>query len=94
MATFDVKVQCVLKLITEFTYSTKKIHDMAKCPSRQCEVGSFSDELYEYIYCRRWSPRLLKSVFVNLCKKYPDGFEHCYNAARNKNFVMLYLLVK
>ena len=67
---------------------------MAKWPSRQCKVASLSDELYEYIYCRRWSPRLLKSVFVNLYKKYPDGFEHCYNATRNKNFVMLYLLVK
>ena len=47
-------------------------------------VGLFSDGLYNYIQKRgRRSPRLLKKIFVGLCKKYPQGFESCFKIVKS-----------
>ena len=75
VSSFDEKVNLCTENVNEFCAIIKKFHELRRCPLDCCEVGLFSDGLYNYIQKRdRRSPCLLKKFFIDLCKKYSQGF--------------------
>ena len=93
MASFDEKVSICLEDINEFMDSVKKVH-VSKCNLDQCDIGMFSDELYSYVHLKRQSPRLIKVFFLHLCEKYPQGFNDCFLAAKNKDFMITFFTAR
>ena len=84
VSTFDEKFDLCLENIKEFSNIILKIHDVGECNLPRCEIGLFSDSLYSYIHNSRRSQHLLLKNFYALCKKYPNGFDDCFNITKNK----------
>ena len=70
--------------VDEFCAVIKKFHGIRGCTLDCCVIGLFFDDLYNYIQKKnRRSPRLLKKIFIGLCKKYPQGFETCFKIVKS-----------
>ena len=84
VSSFDEKVNLCIENVNEFCAIIKKFHELRGCPLDRCELGLFSDGLYNYIQKRdRRSPCLLKNYFIDLCKKYPQGFESSFKRVKS-----------
>ena len=77
----------------EFADSIKKVHDISKYNFDKCKTGMFSNDLHSYVYSTRWSSCLVKTFFLHLCEKYPQGFEDCFMVGKNKDS-MIYFFSK
>ena len=55
MASFDGKVWMCVENIVEFPDLVKRDHDISNYPFNECEVGNFSNELYNYVHSERRS---------------------------------------
>lgn len=62
------KFGCVENIV-EFADLVKRVDDISNCPFNDCEVGHFSNELYNYVHSERQSVRLEKKNFLSLCEK-------------------------
>ena len=62
-----------LENIEEFSDIIKNVHDVGECNLPCCKIGLFSGGLH-----------LLRKNFYNLCEKYPNGFDDCFNITKNK----------
>ena len=84
VSTFDEKFDLCLENIEEFSDIIKKVQDVGEFNLLRCEIGLFSDILYNYIHNSRRSQCLLRKKFYDLCEKYPNGFNDCFNITKNK----------
>lgn len=76
------KTSLCIEHINEFRSIIKRIHDIAKCPLEYCQIGLFSDSMYNYF--KHWrSCQFLRNFFGDLCEKYPQGFHDRFNATKN-----------
>ena len=69
MTSSDEKVWMCVENIVEFADLVERVHDISNCPFNDCEVGHFSNELYNYVHSERQSVRLEEKNFLSLCEK-------------------------
>ena len=94
MASFDGKVWMCVENIVEFLDLVKRDHDISNYPFNKCEVGNFSNELYNYVHSERRSVRLVEKKIFSLYEKYSQGFSRCFEIGRNRNYYLHYFSKK
>lgn len=87
------KFGCVENIV-EFADLVKRVDDISNCPFNDCEVGHFSNELYNYVHSERRSVRLVEKKIFSLYEKYSQGFSCCFEIGRNRNYYLHYFSKK
>ena len=87
---FKKKISFAFEDLNSFSNSCKEKHDASRCNLDPCFVKFFCDELFSYTQKRRRSLGREKSVFLDLCIKYSNAFDHIFTAVRHKKFFLEY----